>query len=143
MIEILAGGKKHQKWLEEATAEYEKRLKKPFEIKWEFFEEEKLLKKLENWPFSGRDFVIIADERGKNIDSIEFAKTLEKAVITSKNIKIIIGGAYGFPEEIRNKADFLWSFSKLVFPHQIARLIVTEQIYRATEILKNSPYHHE
>lgn len=143
MIEILAGGKKHQKWLEEATAEYEKRLKKPFEIKWEFFEEEKLLKKLENWPFSGRDFVIIADERGKNIDSIEFAKTLEKAVINSKNIKIIIGGAYGFPEEIRNKADFLWSFSKLVFPHQIARLIVTEQIYRATEILKNSPYHHE
>lgn len=143
MIEILAGGKKHQKWLEEATAEYEKRLKKPYEIKWEFFEEEKLLKKLENWPFSGRDFVIIADERGKNIDSIEFAKTLEKAVINSKNIKIIIGGAYGFPEEIRNKADFLWSFSKLVFPHQIARLIVTEQIYRATEILKNSPYHHE
>lgn len=143
MIEIIAGGKKHQKWLEEATAEYEKRLKKPYEIKWEFFEEEKLLKKLENWPFSGRDFVIIADERGKNIDSIEFAKTLEKAVINSKNIKIIIGGAYGFPEEIRNKADFLWSFSKLVFPHQIARLIVTEQIYRATEILKNSPYHHE
>ena len=143
MIKILAGGKKHQKWLEEATAEYEKRLKKPYEIKWEFFEEEKLLKKLENWPFSGRDFVIIADERGKNIDSIEFAKTLEKAVINSKNIKIIIGGAYGFPEEIRNKADFLWSFSKLVFPHQIARLIVTEQIYRATEILKNSPYHHE
>ena len=143
MITILAGGKKHQKWLEEATAEYEKRLKKPYEIKWEFFEEEKLLKKLENWPFSGRDFVIIADERGKNIDSIEFAKTLEKAVINSKNIKIIIGGAYGFPEEIRNKADFLWSFSKLVFPHQIARLIVTEQIYRATEILKNSPYHHD
>lgn len=143
MIEIIAGGKKHQKWLEEATAEYEKRLKKPYEIKWEFQEEEKLLKKLENWPFSGRDFVIIADERGKNIDSIEFAKTLEKAVINSKNIKIIIGGAYGFPEEIRNKADFLWSFSKLVFPHQIARLIVTEQIYRATEILKNSPYHHE
>lgn len=143
MIEIIAGGKKHQKWLEEATAEYEKRLKKPYEIKWEFFEEEKLLKKLENWPFSGRDFVIIADERGKNINSIEFAKTLEKAVINSKNIKIIIGGAYGFPEEIRNKADFLWSFSKLVFPHQIARLIVTEQVYRATEILKNSPYHHE
>lgn len=143
MIKILAGGKKHQKWLEEATAEYEKRLKKPYEIVWEFQDEEKLLKKLENWPFSGRDFVIIADERGKNIDSIEFAKTLEKATINSKNIVIIIGGAYGFPEEIRNKADFLWSFSKLVFPHQIARLIVTEQIYRATEILKNSPYHHE
>ena len=142
MITILAGGKPHQPWLQEITSEYEKRLKKPFQIKWEFYEEEKLLKKLSNWPFSGNDFVILTDERGENLSSPAFAKTLEKAQISSKNIIILIGGAYGFPEEIRQKSDLIWSFSNLVFPHQIARLIVAEQIYRAQEILAGSPYHH-
>lgn len=143
MITIIAGGKKHQSWLEEAIKEYEKRLQKPYQIKWQFFDEQKLLKKLENWPFTGRDFIILTDERGKNLSSPEFAKTLETATLNSKNIIILIGGAYGFSEEIRQKANLIWSFSNLVFPHQIARLIVTEQIYRATEILKGSPYHHE
>lgn len=142
MITILAGGKPHQPWLKEITSEYEKRLKKSFQIKWEFYEEEKLLKKLFNWPFTGNDFVILTDERGKNLTSPELAQTLEKAQINSKNIIILIGGAYGFPEEIRQKANLIWSFSNLVFPHQIARLIVTEQIYRAQEILAGSPYHH-
>lgn len=142
MITILAGGKKHPSWLAEATAEYEKRLKKPFQINWEFFEEEKLLKHLKNWPFTGRDYVILTDERGQNLSSPEFAKKLENLFINSKNIVIIIGGAYGFDAEIRAKADLLWSFSNLVFPHQIARLIVAEQIYRASEILAGSPYHH-
>ena len=143
MITIIAGGKKHQPWLLEATTEYEKRLRKPYNIKWEFYDEAKLLKKLETWPFTGHDYVVLTDERGKNISSPDFAHLLENATNNSKNIYIIIGGAYGFDELIRAKADFIWSFSKLVFPHQIARLIVTEQIYRATEILKNSPYHHE
>ena len=143
MITIIAGGKEHQSWLEEAIKEYEKRLQKPYQIEWQFFDEQKLLKKLENWPFTGRDFIILTDERGKNLSSPEFAKTLETATLNSKNIIILIGGAYGFSEEIRQKANLIWSFSNLVFPHQIARLIVTEQIYRATEILKGSPYHHE
>ena len=142
MITIIAGGKKHPAWLTEATSEYEKRLKKPFEIKWEFFEEEKLLQKLEKWEFTGRDFVILTDERGTNISSPELAGKFEKAFVESKNVVIIIGGAYGFPPEIREKADFLWSFSRLVFPHQIARLIVVEQIYRSQEILGGHPYHH-
>ena len=142
MITIIAGGKKHLPWLSEAASEYEKRLKKPFDISWEFVEEEKLLKKLESWPFTGRDYVILTDERGKNLSSPEFASLLEKAQISSKNIYILIGGAYGFPEEVRKKADFIWSFSNLVFPHQIARLIVVEQIYRASAILSGSPYHH-
>lgn len=143
MITIIAGGKKHLPWLAEATVEYEKRLKRPYDIRWEFYEEEKLLKKLENWPFTGRDFVILTDERGKNLSSPEFASVLESTTLNSKNIYIIIGGAYGFPEEVRKNSDLVWSFSRLVFPHQIARLIVTEQIYRATAILSGSPYHHE
>ena len=143
MIKIIAGGKKHPNWLVEATAEYEKRLHKPWNIEWNFVEEEKLNKMLETWPFSGNDYVIIADERGKNISSPEFAQKLDDQFIHSKNIIILIGGAYGFSENTRQNADFVWSFSNLVFPHQIARLIVAEQIYRASQILAGSPYHHE
>ena len=143
MIKIIAGGKKHESWLKEAVSEYEKRLQHtPYSIEWEFIEEEKLLKKLASWPFSHQDYVIICDERGKNISSDEYSTLLENAFLNSKNITILIGGAFGFPEEIRQKADFLWSFSKLVFPHQIARLIVSEQIYRAEEIRRGSHYHH-
>lgn len=142
MITILAGGKKHPSWLVEATAEYEKRLKKPYNVTWHFLEEPKLLKYLETWHFTGHDYVILTDERGTNLSSPDFAAKLDHAFTSSKNIIIIIGGAYGFSPAIRAKADFLWSFSNLVFPHQIARLIVAEQIYRAQEILAGSPYHH-
>lgn len=142
MIRIIAGGKKHVDWASEAISEYEKRLLKPYDIKWEFVEEDKLIKKLVDWPFTGNDFVIICDERGKNISSDEYSILLQKAFISSKNVIILIGGAYGFPEEIRKKADFIWSFSNLVFPHMLARIIVAEQTYRAHEIARGSHYHH-
>ena len=142
MIKIIAGGKKHLPWAEEVIKEYEKRLKKPYDLVWEYVEEEKLNKKLSNWPFSGQDFVIICDERGQNISSDEYSSILEKAFVGSKNVVILIGGAYGFPPEIREKVDFIWSFSKLVFPHMLARTIVTEQTYRAQEIARGGHYHH-
>jgi len=143
MIRIIAGGKKHEKWAEGIISEYEKRLLKPYNITWEFIEEEKLIKKFQtSWPFTGNDYVIICDERGENISSDEYSKKLQNAFNSSKNVTILIGGAYGFPPEIREKADFLWSFSNLVFPHMVARLIVTEQTYRAEEIQKGSHYHH-
>lgn len=142
MIKIIAGGKKHISWAEEAISEYEKRLIKPYNIEWEYIEEEKLNKRLSDWPFSGHDFVIICDERGKNISSEAYSKLLQEAFLASKNVIILIGGAYGFSDEIREKADFIWSFSDLVFPHMLARTIVAEQTYRAQEIQKGSHYHH-
>lgn len=142
MIKIIAGGKKHLTWATEAISEYEKRLQKPYNLEWEFIEEDRLIKKMSDWPFTGRDYVIICDERGQNISSEEYSHLLEKAFLDSKNIIILIGGAYGFPEEIRRKADFIWSFSRLVFPHMLARTIVAEQTYRAAEIAKGSHYHH-
>ena len=142
MIKIIAGGKKHVSWAEEVIKEYEKRLTKLYNLEWEFIEEEKLTKKLANWPFSGRDFVIVCDERGKNISSEAYSKLLQDAFLGSKNVIILIGGAYGFSDEVRKKADFVWSFSELVFPHMLARTIVAEQTYRAQEIKKGSHYHH-
>ncbi len=143
MIKIIAGGKKNADWTAEACAEYEKRLKKPFDISWNFMPEEKLDKYLTDWPFTGRELVICCDERGENISSPEFSQLLEKGFANGKEIVILIGGAYGFSPEFREKSDFVWSFSKLVFPHMIARLVVTEQVYRASQIMSGRPYHHE
>ena len=143
MIKIVAGGKKNAGWVAEACAEYEKRLRKPFEVVWIFMPEEKLVKYLEAWQFSGREFVICCDERGENISSPEFSRKLEKAFIDGRDEIILIGGAYGFTAEVREKADFVWSFSRLVYPHGIARVVCMEQIYRASQILQNKPYHHE
>lgn len=143
MIRIIAGGKKNAGWVLEAISEYEKRLRKPFLVTWEFLEEEKFLKKFEEWPFSSSEFVICCDERGKNISSDEYSRLLSQAFLSSREVVILIGGAYGFPDHVREKADFVWSFSKLVFPHMIARLIVSEQTYRAQEIFNGGKYHHE
>ena len=143
MIKIIAGGKKNAGWVLEACAEYEKRLRKPFDVVWNFMPEDKLDKYLNEWPFLGREFVICCDERGENISSPEFSRRLEKAFTDGREVVILIGGAYGFTPEVREKADFMWSFSKLVYPHGIARVVCTEQIYRASQIMSGGPYHHE
>ena len=144
MIKIICGGKKNTEAFLELIYEYEKRLRKPFEIKWEFYDEDKLVKKLEDWDFQKNDsYVICCDERGENISSDEYSQKLSTAFMDGKEVIILIGGAYGFSPEIREKSDFVWSFSKLVFPHRLARLMVAEQIYRAQEIARGSKYHHE
>ncbi|MDO5451474.1 MAG: 23S rRNA (pseudouridine(1915)-N(3))-methyltransferase RlmH [Candidatus Saccharibacteria bacterium] len=143
MIKIVAGGKKSPKEYSELIIEYEKRLRKPFEINWKYMEENRLNKWLRVWPFFPSELVICCDERGDNISSDEFSQRLEKAFLDDKEVVILIGGAYGFPDEVRRKSDFVWSFSKLVFPHLLARLIVVEQIYRASQISQNRPYHHK
>ena len=144
MIKIIAGGKKHAKEYAEIINDYEKRLRKPYDINWQFMDEDKLAKYLANWPFDrSKEYVICCDERGKNISSREYSAKLTDIFSQGKNVTVLIGGAYGFTEEVRTKSDFLWSFSNLVFPHALARLIVTEQIYRASEIAKGSPYHHD
>lgn len=143
MIKILAGGRKHEDWVRMAVSEYEKRLKKPFDIKWELMEEEKLNQYLSDWKFTGNDYVILLDERGENISSPELSRKLENAFNSSKNVIMIIGGAFGVSEVVRRRSNFVWSFSKLVFPHQLMRVMLAEQIYRAQEIAHGGKYHHE
>ena len=143
MIKIIAGGRKHEDWVRVAVSEYEKRLKKPFDIKWELMEEEKLNRYLSDWNFTGNDYVILLDERGDNISSPELSRKLETAFNSSKNVIMIIGGAFGVSEEVRRRSNFVWSFSKLVFPHQLMRVMLAEQIYRAQEIAHGGKYHHE
>ena len=143
MIKIIAGGKKSAGWVLEEQQEYEKRLKKPFDIKWEIYEEEKLAKKLANWEFKSKELVILADERGTNISSVELSEKLVKSFNDSRDVVVSIGGEFGVYEEVREKADFVWSFSRLVFPHMLMRVMMVEQIYRAQEIAHGGKYHHE
>ena len=143
MIRVIAGGKKASGFITAGIDEYTHRLVKPFDVKFEYYEEEKLNKFLESWPFTGNDYVILLDERGKNITSPELSKKLQDCFIQSKNPIIIIGGAYGVTQEVRNKANFVWSVSNLVFPHELMRVLLSEQLYRAQSITNGSKYHHE
>ena len=149
-IRILAIGKKHESWVSEGIERYEKRLKKPFTCDWVYLphssreglaarqdESERILLRL-----SDNEYVILLDERGKMIDSPALSRLLLSPLESSVNITIIIGGAYGVDETVHRRAQFVWSLSPLVFPHQLVRLILDEQLYRAQEIAVGGPYHH-
>ena len=141
MIKIIAGGKKNKDWLASACAEYEKRLRKPYDLEWQFVEETELEDKM--LALDRDNFVILLDEHGQMLSSPELAQKIDQNLVAGKNIVFILGGAFGhFSPEMQLRADLIWSFSKLVFPHQICRLILTEQIYRAQEIYLGRPYHH-
>lgn len=142
MIKVYAGGKKSKNWVFEGQNEYEKRLKKPFDASFLYLDDAKIAAMASNWPFKGNQYVVLLDERGKNITSPELSSRLENAFLQSKEVIFIIGGPYGVSEEIREKADFVWSFSNLVFPHELVRVMLVEQIYRAQEIARGGKYHH-
>ena len=90
------------------------------------------------------DDVILLDERGKEYSSTEFAKVLQDKITHSgKDIVFIIGGAYGFSEDIYKRANSKMSLSRMTFSHQMVRAIFAEQIYRAFTIMRGEPYHHE
>ena len=101
-------------------------------------ESESLLKKTNE-----KDFLILLDENGKENTSVQFAELfIHHQNISTKNIVFVIGGAYGFSEEVYKRANTKIALSKMTFPHQLVRIIFLEQIYRAFTILKGEKYHH-
>ncbi|NQV02309.1 MAG: 23S rRNA (pseudouridine(1915)-N(3))-methyltransferase RlmH [Bacteroidia bacterium] len=90
------------------------------------------------------DYVVLLDERGKEIRSRDFASFLNQRFLSGmKGLVFIIGGAYGVDDRIKNRADHILSLSRMTFPHQLVRVLFAEQLYRALTILRNEPYHHE
>lgn len=90
------------------------------------------------------DYVVLLDEHGKEFRSMEFAQWIQKKMVSvAKRLVFIVGGPYGFSEEVYQAALEKISLSKMTFSHQMIRLIFVEQIYRAMTILNNEPYHHE
>ncbi|HEY0964894.1 MAG TPA: 23S rRNA (pseudouridine(1915)-N(3))-methyltransferase RlmH [Candidatus Saccharimonadales bacterium] len=150
MITIIAVGKKHEDWIMPGLERYQKRLRKPFDVEWvllphsraegvEAREEESqaILSRLNSY-----SYVVLLDETGKNIDSPTLSEKLEAMFNSSKSIVVVIGGAYGVNATLLDRADFVWSLSKLVFPHQLVRLVLLEQLYRSQEISRGGGYHH-
>lgn len=88
------------------------------------------------------DYMILLDVQGQEMDSVKFSKHIEKCMIDGKStIDFVIGGSLGHGEEVLNRAHFRLSFSPMTFPHQLMRLILVEQIYRALKIMRNETYH--
>jgi len=150
MITILAIGKKHESWITEGLERYQKRLRTPWDVKWELLPHSQFDGVKARQEESGRilsrlgpqDQVILLDEKGRQFDSPSLSTSLEESFLHAKSIVFVIGGAYGVDETIHQRANLVWSLSKLVFPHQLVRLILIEQLYRAEQISRNTGYHH-
>lgn len=90
------------------------------------------------------DFVMLLDERGKELTSREFSEFLaRKAVELPRNLVLVVGGPYGFSKAVYDRGDGMLSLSRMTFPHEMVRLFIVEQIYRAGTILRGEPYHHD
>ena len=90
------------------------------------------------------DYLVALEERGKMLSSEGLARLIQaRANSSTRRVVFLIGGAYGLDDTVLKRADFKWSLSELVFPHQLVRLILAEQVYRACTILKNEKYHHK
>lgn len=151
-VNILCVGKAHDSRLVESISEYEKRLSGfGVKIHWQIIpsqdrpetamqkhaESQGLLKII-----GKDDFVILLDENGRQIDNQQLAQQLTELRDHSRTVTFIIGGAFGVDDALHQRAQMVLSLSKLVFPHQLVRLILSEQIYRTFAIINGRKYHH-
>ena len=137
-VKVLSIGKNKHSWLEPALEDYEKRLKGYMSIEWLFFKnDEEMLKAIDK-----EKNIICLDPKGDSYTSEEFSIRIEKLLtFNGASLTFCIGGSDGLPIAIKNRAKELLSLSKLTFTHQMTRLILIEQLYRAKEIQDGTPYH--
>ena len=151
MITIIAVGKRHELWLVDGIARYKQRMTRTWQLQWKLLpasqrssdaarreESQQILRAL-----SPQAYVVLLDERGTMLDSPALSRSLHQPMAQGKSLVLIIGGAYGVTEAVMERANLVWSLSRLVFPHQLVRLILAEQLYRAQQIAAGHPYHHQ
>lgn len=150
MIKVITVGSIKEKYLKDGMEEYKKRISKYtnleiIEVKDEGLVEEKKALEMEALKIEKhlgeKDYIITMEIDGKEYTSPEFAEKIRTIFIENSNITFIIGGSYGIADSIKNKAKMHLSFSKMTFPHQLFRVILLEQIYRAYKINNNESYH--
>lgn len=154
-ISLILTGKTKEKYLQDGVSEYVKRLEHYAPFKCHIIPDMKvsrktstgIVKQQEGQQILQRvkpaDFVVLLDEQGKNYTSEDFAKYISGLEGRTGHTLFIVGGAYGFSEEVYQRANAKLSLSRMTFSHQMVRLIFTEQLYRAFTILKGEPYHHK
>ena len=148
-------GKAHEPFVKEGVDLFTKRIANYYPVEWNIIpmpknaaslSETDLRKKEGEIILNGLqkdDYLVLLDERGKQLSSEGVAAFIQtRANESNKNVIFLIGGAYGVSEAVVLRANFKWSLSALVFPHQLVRLILAEQIYRACSINRNEKYHH-
>jgi 23S rRNA (pseudouridine1915-N3)-methyltransferase len=149
-------GKAHDSYVKEGVDLFTKRITNYYPVEWIILSmpknsatlSETDLKKKEGEMvlnnLQKEDYLVLLDERGKQLKSEGVAQLIQSRANESvKNIIFLIGGAYGVSDSVAQRANLTWSLSPLVFPHQLVRLILAEQIYRACSINRNEKYHHQ
>lgn len=144
---ILSVGKEKDEPSEDFLKHFEIRLLRYLPVEWLYVahdvtkekEGEKILSHLKK-----EDYVVLLDEKGKDIKSEALAELIENRMVDSvRRMVFIIGGAYGASRAVEERANYIWKLSSLVFPHMLVRVILIEQLYRALTIIKGEKYHHE
>lgn len=154
-ISFWSVGKAHEGYVKEGIDDFTKRISKYFPVQWSIIPVPKNAGLLSEIDLKKReaetilsllkddDYLIALDERGKELTSEGLATFLQQRANESrKHLVFLIGGAFGIDEKLLKAAKFKWSISPLTFPHQLVRLILAEQVYRACTILQNEKYHH-
>ncbi len=147
-IKIISVGSKPSAEISALINDYARRLPSSVKIVWRYIkhskindkhsmkhEAENILRNIES-----EEKVVLLDEKGRQISSPQLS---HKLFSDSKDVTIVIGGAYGSDSSVKERADFIWSLGELVYPHQLVRLVLAEQIYRAYCIKVGHPYHHD
>jgi len=148
-------GKAHDKQLATAIEAFTTRIQKYYTTEWHIIAPPKnaasldvsTLKKQEGQlilqQLQPQDYLVLLDEKGKMLSSVDVANFIQdQATSSTKRIVLLIGGAFGVDEPVRQRANMVWSLSRLVFPHMLVRLILAEQVYRACSIIRGEKYHH-
>lgn len=154
-IELWTIGKNHEAYIKAGVDEFTNRIANYYPVKWNIISplkntgnlNQEALKKKEGGiilnALTNEDFLVVLDEKGKELTSQALSNFLQsRANESHKHLIFLIGGAYGIGELVMKRANFTWSLSLLTFPHQLVRLIIAEQLYRACTILRNEKYHH-
>jgi len=154
-LHFWAIGKNHEPFVKEGIEDFTKRISKYYPVEWNIIPvpknagmmSEMDLKKKEGeiileW-LGKDDYLVALDEHGKQFSSEGLADFVVKRSNQSvRNIVFVIGGAFGLDKAVLERANYKWSLSDLTFPHQLVRLVLAEQVYRACTIIKNEKYHH-
>jgi len=154
-IQFYSIGREHEAYVKTGVEDFTRRIARYYPVEWKIIappkhaavlQEAELRQKEAASVFEllrKEDFLVALDETGKSMSSPDLAAFLQvRANESVKQMIFLIGGAYGLHESVIKRANYIWSLSKLTFPHQLVRLILAEQVYRACTILRNEKYHH-
>jgi 23S rRNA (pseudouridine1915-N3)-methyltransferase len=154
-LQLWSIGKEHEAYVKAGIDDFTKRISRYYPVEWRIIpapknagllSQQDLKKKESEILLEGLakdDYLVALDERGRQMGSDGLAQFIQlRANDSTKNLVFVIGGVYGLDEAVLKRADHRWSLSQLTLPHQLVRLVLAEQLYRACTILRNEKYHH-